>query len=67
MKSDADVLKDNPTLASFVVTLNEDKGDESKTLFGCFAEDERHAKEQALNAYPNGDVIHIYKCKWSIT
>jgi hypothetical protein len=45
-------------LEPFLVTLHEDKGDKFTLLFDCWAEDADHAEEQALNAYPNGEIIN---------
>lgn len=42
------------------VTLHEDKGDKFILIFECMAEDFDHAEEQALNAYPNADIIFVY-------
>jgi hypothetical protein len=41
------------------VSLHEDKGDKHQLVFWCWADDEEHAEEQALNAYPNGEVLHV--------
>jgi hypothetical protein len=38
--------------------LDED-GDKASTYFDCEAEDEEHAQEQAINAYPACEVIEI--------
>jgi len=46
-------------MKSYLVSLHEDKGDKFLMFFECWAEDEDHAGEQALNAYPCGDVVHI--------
>jgi hypothetical protein len=46
-------------LTAYRVSLHEDKGDKFQIVFLCWAEDEDHAEEQALNAYPNGEVKHI--------
>jgi len=50
---------DNPNLIPYRVTLHEDKGDKFTLVFDCEAEDDDHAAEQALNAYPNGEVLNI--------
>ncbi len=42
----------NDSLYSYRVTLAEDKGDKFTIVFDCLAEDDDHAEEQALNAYP---------------
>ena len=57
MKTNSEILADNPTLASYRVTLNEDAGTHLPIVFDCFAEDEAHATEQAVNAYPHGQVL----------
>jgi hypothetical protein len=46
-------------MKSYLVSLREDKGDKFQMFFQCWAEDEDHAEEQALNAYPCGEVAHI--------
>lgn len=48
-----------PQLKSYRVTLHEEKGDRLKLFFDCSAEDIDHAEEQALNAYPCGEIIQI--------
>src|SRR5262249_7056942 len=35
------------------------KDDKFQLVFECLAEDHDHAEEQALNAYPRGEIIHI--------
>ena len=45
-------------LTEWRVSLHEDKGDKFTIYFDCWAEDEDHADGQALNAYPNGDIIN---------
>ena len=52
------MIIDYQGLEPFLVTLHEDKGDKFTLLFDCWAEDEDHAEEQALNAYPNGEIIN---------
>ena len=46
------------TLTEYRVSLHEDKGDKFTLYFYCWAEDIDHAEEQALNAYPNGEIIN---------
>ena len=46
-------------MKSYIVRLHEDKGDKFQMFFECWAEDEDHAEEQTLNAYPCGEVVHI--------
>lgn len=43
----------------YLVTLHEERGDKFTMLFVCMADNEDHAEEQALNAYPAGEVINI--------
>lgn len=43
----------------YLVTLHEEKGDKFTLFFECQAEDFDHAEEQALNAYPLGEVVNI--------
>lgn len=50
------------TLLPFKVSLHEDKGDKSILFFYCMAEEEDHAEEQAVDAYPNCEVINVFKC-----
>lgn len=45
-------------MEEYRVTLHEDRGDKHTIVFDCHAEDGDHAAEQALNAYPNGEVIN---------
>ena len=45
-------------LSRYVVSLHEDKGDKFQLVFECLAEDHDHAEEQAINAYPRGEIIH---------
>ena len=52
------MIIDYQGLEPFLVTLHEDKGDKFTLFFDCWAEDEDHAEEQALNAYPNGEIIN---------
>jgi len=48
------------SLEPFFVSLHEDKGDKFTLFFECWAEDVDHAEEQALNAYPNGEIINAW-------
>jgi hypothetical protein len=52
------MIIDYQGLEPFLVTLHEDKGDKFTLFFDCWAEDSDHAEEQALNAYPNGEIIN---------
>ena len=45
-------------LRPFRVTLKEDKGDKFTIVFDCQAEDVDHADEQAMNAYPDGEIVN---------
>jgi hypothetical protein len=45
-------------LTEYRVSLHEDKGDKFTLFFDCWAEDNDHAEEQALDAYPNGEIIN---------
>jgi hypothetical protein len=45
-------------LTEWRVSLHEDRGDKFTIYFDCWAEDQDHADEQALNAYPNGEIIN---------
>jgi len=45
-------------LKEWRVSLHEDIGDKFTIYFDCWAEDQDHADEQALNAYPNGEIIN---------
>ena len=44
-------------MTEYRVTLHEDKGDKFTIVFDCWADDIDHADEQALNAYPNGEIL----------
>ena len=48
-------------LILYKVSLHEHKGDKFTLFFHCSAEDEDHAEEQAINAYPNGEVLNVLK------
>lgn len=52
-----------PELRNYLVTLREDADAADTIFFDCQAEDEEHAKEQALNAYPEGEVVEIVIAK----
>ena len=45
-------------LSPWRVSLYEDKNDRFTIIFECDAEDVNHAYEQALDAYPNGAIVH---------
>lgn len=57
MKTKAEILAENPNLISYRVMLHEEKGDKFQMVFDCYAEDDDHAAEQAMNAYPAGEVL----------
>ena len=61
MKTTTEVLCENPDLGYWSVTLAEDRGDKYKLIFECFAMDEDHAAEQAIDTYPAGEVHHIWQ------
>lgn len=46
----------NDELKPFCVSVYEYKGDEQTLDFHCLAKDMSHAEEQALDAYPHGEV-----------
>ena len=59
MKTTDEIIADNPNLKPYRMSLYEDKGDlDFQIIFNCYAEDDDHAAEQALDAYPNGEIIH---------
>jgi len=47
------------TLYAFNVFLHEEKGEKFQIVYQCQAVDEDHAGQQALNAYPYGEIVHI--------
>jgi len=56
------VTPNNNNLKPFVVAVFEDaeaKKDNFKMDFFCMAEDNEHAKEQALDAYKEGELISV--------
>lgn len=46
-------------LTEYRVSLHEDRGDKFTIFFDCWANDEDHAEEQAMNAYPNGEIVNV--------
>lgn len=46
-------------MKEYVVTLKEDKGDKFTLVFVCMADDLDHAEEQALDMYPNAEIINV--------
>jgi len=59
MKTHNEILQENPNLIPYRVTLEEEAGDKFTIVFDCYAEDDDHAEEQALNAYPSGIIENI--------
>lgn len=63
LKTKAQILAENPNLISYRVMLYEEPeepGDtEFQRAFDCYAEDDDHAADQALNAYPQGVILSI--------
>ena len=49
-------------LKPYMVSLHKNKGDAHFGVFCCLAEDEDHADEQAINAYPNCELINTIEC-----
>lgn len=41
------------------VTLYENVGDTHTIVFDCWADDMDHAKEQAINAYPDARITNV--------
>jgi hypothetical protein len=48
-------------MIKYIITMTEDLGDTFTLVFECFAEDQDHAEEQALKAYPGCNIINITK------
>jgi hypothetical protein len=59
MQTTQQVQQQNPNLIPYRVTLKEEKGDKFTIVFDCYAEDDDHAEEQALNAYPSAEIHNI--------
>jgi len=55
MKTEAEILLENPELRRYRAMLYETPEDKFQIAFDCFAEDCNHAVEQAENAYPGCD------------
>jgi hypothetical protein len=53
------MLNRDHLLHLYVVSLRECIGDDYLIVFECMAEDADHAEEQALNAYPDGEVTCV--------
>lgn len=49
-------------LLPFKISLHENKGDKFTIDFYCLAEEEDHAEEQAIDAYPNCEIINVLEC-----
>ena len=47
------------TLHPYRVSLHEDKGDKFTLFFDCYADDPDHAADQALDMYPNGEIVNV--------
>lgn len=48
-------------MREYIVTLHEEPGDKFIIVFPCMADDEDHAEEQAVNAYPQCRIVNIRK------
>jgi hypothetical protein len=60
MKTKAEILASNPNLISYRVALRAYRGEgDFCIVFDCYAESDDHAEEQALNAYPQGEILVI--------
>lgn len=59
MLSKKEILAQNPDLLSYQVTLLQEEGDAEPIAFDCYAQNDDHAKEQALDAYPEGRVTQV--------
>jgi hypothetical protein len=59
MKTQAQILAENPNLIPYRVTLAEERGDKFTIVFDCYAEDDDHATEQAESAYPACEIYNI--------
>lgn len=46
-------------MSHYRVSLHEERGDKFTIVFDCWADDTDHAAEQAMDAYPMGEVIHV--------
>ena len=49
-------------LKPYMVSLRENKGDAHFGVFYCLAEDTDHADDQAIDAYPNCELINTIEC-----
>ena len=59
MKTTMQILDQNPNLIPYRVTLAEEIGDKFTIIFDCFAEDDDHAEEQAIDAYPSCEIHNV--------
>lgn len=59
MKTQLQILTDNPNLIPYRVTLKECEWDKFTYVFDCYAEDDDHAAEQAENSYPGHIVYNV--------
>ena len=46
-------------MQAYRVTLKEEPEDRFTLVFDCYADDEDHAEEQALDFYKNGVILNI--------
>lgn len=58
MKSQSDILKENPDLISFIVSYTDKDCKADWKTFQCYAVDKEHAVEQCINAYPDCNVFN---------
>jgi len=49
------------TLIAYQVLLHEERGDGIVIIFKCMAEDEEHAREQAVDAYPCCEIVYAHQ------
>lgn len=52
-----EIFAKNPDLNVYCVTLREQVGGNDSTFFDCYAVDDEHAAEQALDAYKNCEFV----------
>lgn len=43
----------------YTVTLKEEPGDKLTIIFNCEADDDDHAEEQAVDAYPGCEIVNV--------
>ncbi len=63
MLSPSDILKANPGLKPYLVSLHEEKGDKFTVHFECYAENFDHAEEQAESAYPGCEILIVMQVR----